>query len=135
MKILVSPAKTMDYKTDLPIDTYTQPKFIKEAEELNNTLKALSKKEISALMKISDNLTNLNYNSIRNFILYFSSESSRLAVFDFSGDVYVGVDAYFLPNSKFDLIQERVRILSGMYGVLRPLDLMQSYRLEMGTIL
>lgn len=133
MKILVSPAKTMDYKTDLPIDTYTQPKFIKEAEELNNTLKALSKKEMSALMKISDNLTNLNYDRVRNFTLPFTTENARPAVFAFSGDVYVGLDAYTLPKSKFDLLQERLRILSGMYGVLRPLDLMQPYRLEMGT--
>src|SRR5690625_479854 len=133
MKILVSPAKTMDYKTDLPIDTYTQPKFIKEAEELNNTLKALSKKEMSALMKISDNLTNLNYDRVRNFTLPFTTENARPAVFAFSGDVYVGLDAYTLPKSKFDLLQERLRILSGLYGVLRPLDLMQPYRLEMGT--
>lgn len=133
MKILVSPAKTMDYKTDLPIDTYTQPKFIKQAEELNNTLKTLSKKEMSALMKISDNLTNLNYDRVRNFTLPFTTENARPAVFAFSGDVYVGLDAYTLPKSKFDLLQESLRILSGMYGVLRPLDLMQPYRLEMGT--
>lgn len=133
MKILVSPAKTMDYKTDLPIDSYTQPKFIKQAEELNNTLKTLSKKEMSALMKISENLTNLNYDRVRNFTLPFTAENARPAVFAFSGDVYVGLDAYTLPKSKFDLLQERLRILSGMYGVLRPLDLMQPYRLEMGT--
>src|SRR5690625_451207 len=133
MKILVSPAKTMDYKTDLPIDTYTQPKFIKEAEELNNTLKALSKKEMSDLMKISDNLTNLNYERVREFELPFTHENARPAVFAFSGDVYVGLDAYTIPKDKFNLLQKRLRILSGMYGILKPLDLMQPYRLEMGT--
>lgn len=133
MKILVSPAKTMDYKSDLPIDTYTQPLFIKEAEELNNTLKALSKKEMSALMKISDNLTNLNYDRVREFVTPFTTENARPAIFAFSGDVYIGLDAYTLPKNKFDILQERLRILSGMYGILKPLDLIQPYRLEMGT--
>lgn len=133
MKILVSPAKSMDYKSALPIDKYTQPTFTKEAEELNNTLKDLSKKEMSNLMKISDNLTNLNYERVREFELPFTTENARPAIFAFSGDVYVGLDAYTLPKNKFDLLQERLRILSGMYGILKPLDLMQPYRLEMGT--
>src|SRR5690625_7488741 len=123
MKILVSPAKTMDYKTDLPIDTYTQPEFIKQAEELNNTLKTLRKKEMSALMKISDNLTNLNYDRVRNFTLPFTTENARPAVFAFSGDVYVGLNAYTLTKSKFDLLQDRLLFISCMYRVLRPLDL------------
>lgn len=133
MKILISPAKSMDYKSALPIDTCTQPIFTKEAEELNNTLKDLSKKEMSDLMKISDNLTNLNYERVRKFELPFTSENARPAIFAFSGDVYVGLDVYTLPKNKFNLLQDRLRILSGMYGILRPLDLMQPYRLEMGT--
>lgn len=133
MKILVSPAKSLDYKSALPIDKYTQPKFAKEAKHLNNTLKELSKKELSELMKISDNLTNLNYERIREFELPFTTKNARPAIFAFSGDVYVGLDAYTLPKDKFDILQERLRILSGMYGILRPLDLMQPYRLEMGT--
>lgn len=133
MKILVSPAKSLDYETALPIDKYTQPKFIKEAAHLNNRLKELSKKEFSSLMKISDKLTNLNYERVRTFELPFTTKNARPAIFAFSGDVYVGLDAYTLPKNKYDLLQERLRILSGMYGILRPLDLMQPYRLEMGT--
>lgn len=133
MKILLSPAKSLDYETALPIDKYTQPKFTKEAEELNNRLKELSKKEFSSLMKISDKLTNLNYERVREFELPFTTKNARPAIFAFAGDVYVGLDAYTLPKDKFALLQERLRILSGMYGILRPLDLMQPYRLEMGT--
>lgn len=133
MKLLISPAKSLDFKSALPINKYTQPQWIKQAEYLNNRLKELSKKELSSLMKISDNLTNLNYERIRAFELPFTTENARPAVFAFSGDVYVGLDAYTLPVDKFDLLQERLRILSGMYGILRPLDLMQAYRLEMGT--
>lgn len=133
MKLLISPAKSLDFKSALPINKYTQPQWIKQAEHLNNRLKELSKKELSSLMKISDNLANLNYERIRAFELPFTTENARPAVFAFSGDVYVGLDAYTLPVDKFDLLQERLRILSGMYGILRPLDLMQAYRLEMGT--
>lgn len=133
MKILVSPAKSLDYESVMPIDKYTQPKFTKEAEQLNSRLKELSKKEFSSLMKISEKLTNLNYDRVREFELPFTTKNARPAIFAFSGDVYVGLDAYTLPKDKFDLLQERLRILSGMYGILRPLDLMQPYRLEMGT--
>lgn len=133
MKILVSPAKSMDYKSTLPTDKYTQPIFTKEAEDLNNRLKELSKKDMSGLMKISDNLTNLNYERIREFKLPFTAENARPAIFAFSGDVYVGLDVYTLPKNKLPILQERLRILSGLYGILRPLDLMQPYRLEMGT--
>lgn len=133
MKILISPAKTLDYKSDLPINTYSQPTFSKEAKELNDRLKDLSKKEMADLMKISDNLTNLNYERVREFELPFTTENARPAIFAFSGDVYVGLDAYTISEDKFDLLQERLRILSGMYGILKPLDLIQPYRLEMGT--
>lgn len=133
MKILVSPAKSLDYESAMPVDKYTQPKFTKEAEQLNSRLKELSKKEFSSLMKISEKLTNLNYDRVREFELPFTTKNARPAIFAFSGDVYVGLDAYTLPKDKFDLLQERLRILSGMYGILRPLDLMQPYRLEMGT--
>ncbi len=133
MKILVSPAKSLDYESKLPIDKYTQPKFIKQAEELNSRLEQLSKKELSDLMKISDKLSQLNYDRIREFKVPFTKNNARPAIFAFSGDVYVGLDAYTLPKDKFDILQKRLRILSGMYGVLRPLDLIQPYRLEMGT--
>lgn len=133
MKILISPAKSLDYETTLPIDKYTLPKFIKEAEALNNRLKEISTKEISKLMKISDKLSQLNYDRVHEFSLPFTPENARQAVFAFSGDVYVGLDAYNLPKTSFKILQERLRILSGMYGILRPFDLMQAYRLEMGT--
>lgn len=133
MKLLVSPAKSLDYETALPIDTHTQPVFLQQAEFLNNTLKGLSKEDLSSLMKISSNLSKLTYDRVREFEVPFTTENARAAIFAFSGDVYVGLDAYSLAEEKFDLLQDRLRILSGMYGILRPLDLIQAYRLEMGT--
>lgn len=133
MKLLISPAKSLDYETSLPINTYTQPQFLKQAEQLNNSLKELSPQEMSDLMKISSNLSNLNCQRVRDFELPFTQKNARPAIFAFSGDVYQGLDAYSLAVDKFDLLQDSLRILSGMYGILRPLDLMQAYRLEMGT--
>lgn len=133
MKILISPAKSLDYESALPIEDYTQPNFLKQAEELNTRLKEMSKKEIAALMKISDKLTELNYERFHDFHLPFTPANARPAIFAFSGDVYVGLDAYTLEQDKFAVLQEKLRILSGLYGILKPLDLMQPYRLEMGT--
>lgn len=133
MKLLVSPAKSLDYESALPIERFTQPKFLKQAAYLNDRLKELSKKEMADLMKISANLTNLNYERVREFEVPFSAKNARAAIYAFSGDVYVGLDAYGLAEDKIDVLQDKLRILSGMYGILRPLDLMQAYRLEMGT--
>ena len=135
MKIVVSPAKSLDLETKLPTSRVTQPNFLVEAETLNNKLKRKSKKAIGELMSISDNLAQLNYQRYKDFSTPFTKTNARPAVFTFAGDVYQGLDAYTIPESKLDLLQDTLRILSGMYGVLRPLDLMQPYRLEMGTSL
>lgn len=133
MKIVVSPAKTLDYKSKLPTTRATQPKFLEEAELINNKLERKSKKAISELMDISDKLAELNYQRYKEFSTPFTQANARPAVYAFAGDVYTGLDAYTIPSEKIDLMQDSLRILSGMYGILRPLDLMQPYRLEMGT--
>ncbi|KEZ94196.1 MULTISPECIES: peroxide stress protein YaaA [Nonlabens] len=133
MKILLSPAKTLDYKTELPIDNYTQPIFIKEALKLNKVLRNISKNELGKLMHISESLADLNYNRNQEFDKEFTTDNSRPAVYAFAGDVYTGLDAYTLKVNRIDDMQSMVRILSGLYGYLRPLDLLQPYRLEMGT--
>lgn len=133
MKIVVSPAKTLDYKSKLPTTRATQPKFLEQAELINNKLERKSKKAISELMDISDKLAELNYQRYKEFNTPFTKENARPAVYAFAGDVYTGLDAYTIPLEKIDLLQDSLRILSGMYGMLRPLDLMQPYRLEMGT--
>ncbi|MCG2419867.1 peroxide stress protein YaaA [Aequorivita sp. F47161] len=133
MKIVVSPAKTLDFESKLPTTRATQPKFLEEAEMINNKLERKSKKAVSKLMDISDKLAELNYQRYKEFSTPFTKENARPAVYAFAGDVYTGLDAYSIPLEKIDLLQDSLRILSGMYGLLRPLDLMQPYRLEMGT--
>ncbi|MGJ8685023.1 MAG: peroxide stress protein YaaA [Nonlabens sp.] len=133
MKILLSPAKTLDYETELPTATHTQPLFPKEAKKLNGVLKKMSKKSVGELMHISDALAGLNYQRYKEFQKDFNPENSRPAVYAFAGDVYTGLDAYTISNKHEQALQDKVRILSGMYGYLRPLDLLQPYRLEMGT--
>ncbi|MCR9183672.1 MAG: peroxide stress protein YaaA [Flavobacteriaceae bacterium] len=133
MKILLSPAKSLDFESKLPIEKATQPIFLAEAERLNAVLEKKSKKQLKELMGISENLAELNYQRYKAFSTPFNAENSRPAIYAFSGDVYVGLDAYTIPKNKIQLLQDRVRILSGLYGVLKPLDFMQPYRLEMGT--
>ena len=135
MKIVLSPAKTLDYKTKLPTSRATQPLFLEQSETLNAKLERKSKKAIRELMDISDALADLNYHRYKEFSTPFTKKNARPAVYAFAGDVYIGLDAYTIPAGKIDLLQDTVRILSGLYGVLRPLDLMQPYRLEMGTSL
>ncbi|WP_339702465.1 peroxide stress protein YaaA [uncultured Marixanthomonas sp.] len=133
MKIVVSPAKTLDYKSDVPTKKTTQPEFIEEAEILNNKLARKTKKEVAKLMSISDKLADLNYQRYKEFSTPFTKKNARPAVYAFAGDVYNGLDAYTISEKKLDSLQNTLRILSGMYGILKPLDLMQPYRLEMGT--
>lgn len=133
MKIVISPAKSLDYETELPVSRATQPVFQKEAEEINKSLRQQSPAQLSKLMSISDNLAQLNWERNQQFKLPFTTENSRPAVFAFNGDVYTGLDAYSIPEARVDRLQERLRILSGLYGLLKPLDLIQPYRLEMGT--
>ena len=133
MKIVVSPAKSLNFETPLPTTKFTQPVFIEEAAKLNGTLSRKSKKAIGEFMHISDALAALNKERTQQFTTPFTAENARPAVFTFDGDVYQGLDGFSLTEDKIDLLQDRLRILSGMYGVLKPLDLMQAYRLEMGT--
>ena len=133
MKIVVSPAKSLDLNSQLPTSRATQPLFLEEAEKINHKLEGMTKKELSELMGISDKLAQLNYQRYKEFSTPFSPKNARPAIYTFAGDVFVGFDAYSMPKSKLDLLQNSLRILSGMYGILRPLDLIQPYRLEMGT--
>lgn len=133
MKIVISPAKSLDFETTLPLDKYTRPEFLAQSEKLNKLLRKKKPKALSDLMNISDNLAQLNWERNQQFSTPFTPENARPAVYAFNGDVYQGLDAYTLSEKKMDKLQNTLRILSGLYGVLKPLDLMQPYRLEMGT--
>ncbi len=125
----LSPAKTLDYTTALPPLTPTTPRFAAEAETLAKAASHLSQKKLSALMKISPALAKLNADRFRDF----AAAPERPALFAFAGDVYTGLDAVSLDAPAIDYAQDHVRMLSGLYGLLRPLDAMRPYRLEMGT--
>lgn len=133
MKIVISPAKTLDYTTKLPTTRGTQPVFVETAVKLNKKLSGISKKKLGELMDISDKLAALNYERYNNFQAEHTKKNSRPAIYAFNGDVYAGLDAYTIPGGNLDKLQDSLRILSGMYGILKPLDLIQPYRLEMGT--
>ncbi|TXN36751.1 peroxide stress protein YaaA [Flagellimonas hymeniacidonis] len=133
MKIVISPAKSLDFETALPTSQYSQPQFLDQSIKLNTVLAKKKPKALSKLMSISDNLAQLNWQRNQQFSTPFTPENARPAVFSFNGDVYQGLDAYTIPENKLDKLQETLRILSGLYGILKPLDLIQPYRLEMGT--
>ena len=133
MKIVISPAKSLDFEKTLPTAQHSQPAFIKNSKEIIGVLKTLQPQDLCKLMHISDALGELNWQRNKNFKTPFTPENSRPAVYAFNGDVYQGLDAYTIPEEKLDILQSKLRILSGQYGILKPLDLMQPYRLEMGT--
>ena len=133
MLIFLSPAKSLDYTTPPQITTHTQPAFLKQSETLIRQLRALSPADLANLMSISDPLALLNFNRYADWKLPFTPENARQAVLAFDGDVYDGLAARSMSAADLDFAQQHVRILSGLYGILRPLDLMQPYRLEMGT--
>ncbi len=133
MKIVISPAKSLDFESEIPTSTYSQPLFLEEAQKLNAILKKKRPKALSQLMSISDSLAQLNWERNQQFSLPFSPENARPAVYAFNGDVYQGLDAQTIPVENLDKLQDTLRILSGLYGILKPLDLIQPYRLEMGT--
>lgn len=135
MKIVISPAKSLDFETDLPTTKYSQPVFLEQSEKLNKVLVKKKPKALSKLMGISDNLAQLNWERNQRFSTPFASDNARPAVYAFNGDVYQGLDAYSISEKKMEKLQDTLRILSGLYGVLKPLDLIQPYRLEMGTSL
>jgi cytoplasmic iron level regulating protein YaaA (DUF328/UPF0246 family) len=133
MKIVISPAKSLDFETIVPTSQYTEAIFLNEASKLNSVLKKKSPKKLAELMSISLNLGELNWQRNQEWQLPFSLKNARQAIFAFKGEVYLGLDAYSLPLNKLDQLQNKLRILSGQYGLLKPLDLIQAYRLEMGT--
>lgn len=133
MKLVLSPAKSLNFESDIPTHRTTEACFLKQSERLNRLLKKKSARSLSKLMNISANLGQLNYQRNQDWQLPFTTENARQAVYAFSGDVYRGLDAYNIPENKVDKLQHIVRIISGLYGILRPTDLIQPYRLEMGT--
>jgi cytoplasmic iron level regulating protein YaaA (DUF328/UPF0246 family) len=133
MITVISPAKNLDYDTPAHIDTYTQPDLLEHTEELMTVCRELSPQQIGSLMKISDKLSGLNAARFSEWSQPFTQDNSKQAVLAFNGDVYTGLDAGSLDNKALNYAQSHLRILSGLYGVLKPLDLMQAYRLEMGT--
>ncbi|MBU2874498.1 peroxide stress protein YaaA [Marinobacter salexigens] len=133
MLMVISPAKTLDYESPLATETYTQPDFLDDACELIDQLKELEPHQVSNLMSVSAKLGQLNAERFQNWHTPFSPENARQAVLAFKGDVYTGLDAESFSEQDFNFAQKHLRMLSGLYGILKPLDLMQPYRLEMGT--
>ncbi|MEL7478390.1 MAG: peroxide stress protein YaaA [Pseudomonadota bacterium] len=133
MITVISPAKNLDYDTPAHIDTFTQPELLEHSEELMTVCRELSPQQIGSLMKISDKLSGLNAARFSEWAQPFTPDNAKQAVLAFNGDVYTGLDAASLDEDTLSYAQSHLRILSGLYGVLKPLDLMQAYRLEMGT--
>ncbi len=133
MLIVLSPAKTLDYETPVNVTKATVPDFIPRSAELVSVLREMPPASIASLMKISDPLAQLNAERFSSWSETFNRDNARQAVLAFNGDVYDGLDARSLDKKQLDWAQRHLRILSGLYGLLRPLDLMQPYRLEMGT--
>lgn len=133
MKIIISPAKSLDFDTIASTKEYTQPRFLEHSEKLNKKLKTISKNKLSELMSISDDLAALNYERNQEWNPPFTLDNAKQAVFAFTGEVFRGLDIMTLSEEKITVVQDKLRILSGLYGILKPLDLIQPYRLEMGT--
>jgi cytoplasmic iron level regulating protein YaaA (DUF328/UPF0246 family) len=133
MLTVLSPAKTLDYETPALTEAFTQPAQLNQSRKLIRRLRQFSAPELSQLMSVSDNIADLNQIRFKKWKTPFKPENARQALFAFKGDAYIGLDAYSMSEENIDFAQSHLRILSGLYGVLRPLDLMQPYRLEMGT--
>lgn len=135
MLVVISPAKSLDYETPVKIRKFTQADFLEDSAQLISQLRELSPAQVSSLMSISPNLGELNQSRFKQWHMPFDKDNARQALFAFKGDVYIGLDAYGLSSADVSFAQNHLRILSGLYGLLRPLDLIQPYRLEMGTSL
>jgi cytoplasmic iron level regulating protein YaaA (DUF328/UPF0246 family) len=133
MLIVISPAKTLDYETPPVTKTHTKPAMLKQSQQLIDILRNYSALDLAELMKLSMKLAELNFERYHDWKPPFNTKNAKQAVLAMKGDVYTGLDAESLTQQDFDFAQQHLRILSGLYGVLRPLDLMQPYRLEMGT--
>jgi len=132
MIILLSPAKTLDF-TESPMGTHSDPRLLKDSSKLVKVLKKKSVTDLKTLMKVSDNIATLNVERFQQFSTPFTPENSKQSILAFKGDVYQGMEAHTFDEEDHEFAQAHVRILSGLYGILRPMDLMQPYRLEMGT--
>ncbi len=133
MKVVISPAKLLNFEDKALTNEFTEPCFLEQSVKINKVLRDLSPKDLSNLMNISDNLGYLNYERNKEWDIPFSLENAKQAVYAFTGEVYRGLDVNTLSLQKLPILQEKLRILSGLYGILKPLDLIQAYRLEMGT--
>tara|TARA_R110000868_G_scaffold282483_1_gene542769 strand:+ start:1564 stop:2340 length:777 start_codon:yes stop_codon:yes gene_type:complete len=133
MLVVISPAKNLDYDTPSTTDIFTQPEMLHDSQRLIKHCQKLSPAKIASLMKISDKLAGLNADRYASWHTPFDTNNAKQALLAFNGDVYTGLDASSFSQDDFNYAQQHLRILSGLYGVLRPLDLMQAYRLEMGT--
>ncbi|MGG6178680.1 peroxide stress protein YaaA [Pantoea allii] len=132
MLMVISPAKTLDYESPLATQRFTQPALLEKSQQLIKIARKLSPAQVASLMSISDKLAHLNAERFNSWQPDFSLENARQAILAFKGDVYTGLQAETFSEKDFDFAQEHLRMLSGLYGLLRPLDLMQPYRLEMG---
>lgn len=133
MLTVISPAKTLDFDTPPTTQKHSQPRFLSHSQELIDTLRQMNTADIASLMKLSDKLAGLNVARYETWQTPFSLDNAKQAVLAFQGDVYTGLDAETLDEKQLTFAQKHLRILSGLYGVLKPLDLIQPYRLEMGT--
>lgn len=133
MLIVVSPAKTLDYESPLATQEYTQPELVEHSAELIDVCRELTPVDIASLMKVSDKIAGLNAARFAEWQTTFTPDNARQAILAFKGDVYTGLAAETLDSGGFAYAQQHLRMLSGLYGLLKPLDLMQPYRLEMGT--
>ncbi|WP_025819623.1 peroxide stress protein YaaA [Shewanella marina] len=133
MLILISPAKTLDFETPAKTQQFTQPTLLEYSEQLITVCRQLTPADIASLMKVSDKIAGLNVARFSQWQPNFTLGDAKQALFAFRGDVYTGLDADSMTDSQIDYAQQHLRMLSGLYGVLRPLDLMLPYRLEMGT--
>ncbi|MCJ8314575.1 MAG: peroxide stress protein YaaA [Saccharospirillaceae bacterium] len=133
MLVVISPAKSLDYTTDIPVTQFSLPQFQEQTFRLAKQAKKLAPNDIATMMKLSENLSMLNYERFQHFEQSFTKDNARQAAYAFNGDVYTGLDFYSLDEEQVLYAQRHLIMLSGLYGVLRPLDLMQPYRLEMGT--
>ncbi len=133
MLLVISPAKNLDFETPAATQAASQPRYLAQSEVLIEKLQAFSIQDIASLMKLSDKLAGLNLSRFQSWSPPFNADNAKQAVLAFNGDVYMGLDASTLDEAGFDFAQKHLRILSGLYGVLKPLDYIQPYRLEMGT--
>jgi len=133
MLVVISPAKRMDFSGSPLLSEFSKPIFIDESILIMNRMKKMSIKQIGNLMNLSNELAEINYERFQNWEPEFSIDNSRQAIFSFTGDVYAGLDARSFSKEELKFAQNHLRILSGLHGVLRPLDLIRPYRLEMGS--